>query len=75
MPGSEAAVLYLFSGNYQPAGKPPVSKVYHHAIHVLNSKNGWQQNDQPLTASQATDTMIEELTLTFLRDLQSNGSL
>jgi hypothetical protein len=73
--GSEAAVLYLFSGTYQPAGKPPVNKVYHHAIHVLNSKTGWQQNDQPLTASQATDAMLEELTLTFLKDLQKTGSL
>ena len=75
LPGSEAAVLYLFSATYQPAGKPPFSRVYHQAIHVLNSKSGWLQNDQPLTASQATDAMIEALTLTFLKDLQNNGTL
>jgi hypothetical protein len=73
--GSEAAVLYMFTGNYQPAGKPAAKKVYHQAIHILNSKHGWQQNDQPLTASQATDAMIEQLTLTFLHDLQRDGSL
>ena len=75
LPGSEAAVLYLFNATYQPAGKPPVKRIYHHAIHVLNSKTGWRQNDLPLTAAQATDAMIEGLTLNFLRDLQRQGSL
>jgi hypothetical protein len=75
LPGSEAAVLYMFTASYQAAGKPPVKKVYHHAIHVLNSKTGWQQNDQVLTASQATDAMLEQLTLNFLRDLQREGKL
>ena len=75
LPGSEAAVLYMFSAGYQPAGREPVKKVYHHAIHVLNSKTGWQQNDQPLTAGQATDAMLEQLTLNFLKDLQREGKL
>lgn len=73
--GSEAAVLYMFSASFQPAGKEPVKKVYHHAIHVLNSKTGWQTNDQPMTAGQATDAMLEQLMLNFLRDLQREGKL
>ncbi len=75
LPGSEAAVIYMFSASYQPPGKPLVRKVYHHAIHVLNSKTGWQKNDEPMTASEATDAMLEQLVLNFLRDLQREGIL
>jgi hypothetical protein len=72
---SEAAVLYLFSASFQASGQSPVSKVYHHAIHVLNSKSGWIDNQPPMTASQATSAMLEQLTLTFLYDLQREGKL
>ncbi|HEU0009105.1 MAG TPA: hypothetical protein VFT34_04730 [Verrucomicrobiae bacterium] len=72
---SEAAVLYLFSASFQASGQSPVSKVYHHAIHVLNSKSGWIDNQPPMTASQATGVMLEQLTLNFLYDLQREGKL
>jgi hypothetical protein len=75
LPGAEAAVLYMFTASYQPAGQAPVKKVYHHAIHVLNSKTGWREYSEPLTAGQATDAMLEQLTLNFLRDLQHDGKL
>jgi hypothetical protein len=75
MPNSEAAVVYLFSASFQASGQSPVSKVYHHAIHVLNSKSGWIDNQPPMTASQATSVMLEQLTLNFLRDLQREGKL
>ena len=75
MPSSEAAVVYLFSASFQASGQTPVSKNYHHAIHVLNSKGGWVDNQPPMTASQATGVMLERLTLNFLRDLQQEGKL
>jgi len=75
MPNSEAAVVYLFSASFQASGQSPVSKVYHHAIHVLNSKSGWIDNQPPMTASQATSAMLEQLTLSFLYDLQREGKL
>lgn len=73
--GSEAAVLYMFTGTYQPAGKEAVKKVYHHAIHVLNSKVFPPPGTQAMTGGQATDAMIEQLTLNFLRELQAEGKL
>lgn|SRR6185503_12417424 len=75
MPHSEAAVVYLFSASFQASGQSPVSKNYHHAIHVLNSKSGWIDDQPPMTGSQATSAMLEQLTLTFLRDLQREGKL
>jgi hypothetical protein len=75
MPNSEAAVVYLFSASFQASGQSPVTKLYHHAIHVLNSKSGWIDNQPPMTASQATSVMLEQLTLNFLRDLQREGKL
>jgi hypothetical protein len=75
MPHSEAAVVYMFIGSFQATGQSPVSKNYHHAIHVLNSKSGWIENQPPMTASQATSAMLEQLTLTFLYDLQREGKL
>ncbi len=75
LPNSEAAVLYLFSASFQASGQSPVSKVYHHAIHVLNSKSGWIDNQPPMTATHARDVMLEQLTLTFLHDLQMEGKL
>jgi len=75
MTNSEAAVLYLFTASFQPTGQSPVSKNYNHAIHVLNSKSGWIDNQPPMTGDQATSTMLEQLTLTFLRDLQREGKL
>lgn len=73
--GSEAAVLYMFSGSYQSAGKEPVKKVYHHAIHVLNSKAFPPPGTQAMTGGQATDAMVEQFTLNFLRELQFEGKL
>ena len=75
MPHSEAAVVYLFSASFQASGQSPISKNYHHAIHVLNSKSGWIDDQPPMTASQATSAMLEQLTLSFLRDLQREGKL
>ena len=75
MTNSEAAVVYLFSASFQASGQSPVSKNYHHAIHVLNSKSGWIDNQPPMTGDQATSVMLEQLTLTFLRDLQREGKL
>ena len=75
MTNSEAAVVYLFSASFQASGQSPVSKVYHHAIHVMNSKSGWIDNQPPMTGDQATSAMLEQLTLTFLYDLQREGKL
>ena len=75
MPHSEAAVVYLFSASFQASGQTPVTKNYHHAIHVLNSKSGWIDDQPPMTATHARDVMLEQLTLTFLRDLQREGKL
>lgn len=76
LPGSEGAVLYLFTATFQPAGKEPVKKVYHHAIHVLNSKTVFPPaGTVPMTAGQATGAMVEQLTLNFLKELQGEGKL
>ena len=75
MPHSEAAVVYMFSASFQASGQSAVSKNYHHAIHVLNSKSGWIDDQPPMTATHARDVMLEQLTLTFLRDLQREGKL
>ena len=73
--GSEAAVIYMFAASYQAAGKDPVKKVYHHAIHVLNSKVFPPAGTQAMSGSQAADAMVEQLTLNFLREIQSEGKL
>jgi len=73
--GAEAALIFQFNASYQPAGKEPVRKVYQHAIHVLSS-DGWKlRKELPMTAGQATGAMLEQLTLSFLRDLQREGKL
>jgi hypothetical protein len=75
LPGSEAALLYLFSATYETPGQPAVKKVYHHAIHVLRSGTFPPAGSSILTGNQATDALLEGLTLNFLRELQSDGKL
>ncbi|MFM1769091.1 MAG: hypothetical protein RJA22_1620 [Verrucomicrobiota bacterium] len=75
LPGSEAALLYLFTASYEAPGKPPVRKVYPHAIHVLRSGVFPPAGTQALSGNQATDAMLEGLTLNFLRELQADGKL
>lgn len=73
--GSEAALLYLFSASYEAPGRPVVKKVYHHAIHVLRSGVFPPAGTELMTGNQATDALLEGLTLNFLRELQADGKL
>lgn len=75
LPGSEAALLYLFSATYEAPGQPAVKKVYHHAIHVLRSGTFPPAGSHLLNGNQATDALLEGLTLNFLRELQADGKL
>ncbi len=73
--GSRAAVAYEFNAAYKPPGQPPVTKTYAHAVHVLEGKNADPLVTPPMTAAQAVDVILEQVTLKFLRDLQLSGKL
>jgi hypothetical protein len=75
LPGSQGAVAYQFTATYKPPGKPPVKKTYPHAVHVLGGKAADPFITPPMTAAQAVDAILEQVTLTFLRDLQREGKL
>lgn len=73
--GSRGAIVYSFTAYYQPPGGQAVKKVYPHAIHIVEGAGPELGDALPMTASHAVDTMVEQVVLSFLRDLQNDRKL
>jgi hypothetical protein len=73
--GSQGAIVYSFTASYQPPGKEAVKKVYPHAVHIVKGTNPVLNDSMPMTAAHAVDTIVEQVVVNFLRDLQSEGKL
>jgi hypothetical protein len=73
--GSKGAIVYQFTASYQPPGKDAVKKVYPHAVHIVEGNSPLLADATPMTASHAVDAVVEQVMLTFLRDLQKDGQL
>lgn len=75
LPGTAGGVVYTLTGTYTLAGKTPVKKVYNHAIHVATPSGPRLQGAKKMRAISAVDEIVGQMTLSFLRDLQSAGTL
>jgi hypothetical protein len=73
--GSQGAIVYSFTATYQPPGKEAVKKTYPHAVHIVKGTNPALGDSMPMTASHAVDSVVEQVVLNFLRDLQKDGKL
>ena len=73
--GSRGAIVYSFTAYYQPPGAQAVKKVYPHAIHVVEGNSPELGDALPMTGGHAVDTMVEQVVLNFLRDLQTERKL
>jgi len=73
--GSRGAIVYSFTAYYQPPGGEAVKKVYPHAVHIVEGGSPVPGGALPMTASHAVDTMVEQVTLNFLRELQRERKL
>ena len=73
--GSRGVLIYQFNLAYQPVGKEVVRKAYVHAVHDAEGDSGEFRDVFPMTAAHAVDTMVEQVMLRFLRDLQKEGKL
>lgn len=73
--GSKGAIVYQFTATYQPPGNEPVKKVYPHAVHIVEGNSPALADVFPMTAGHAVDSMVEQVMLRFLRDLQKEGKL
>ena len=75
LPGSRGVITYSFTAQYQPPGKEVVKKVYPHAVHLVEGNTTGFGDAMPMTASHAVDKMVEQVVLSFLRDLQKDRKL
>jgi hypothetical protein len=73
--GSRGAIVYSFTAYYQPPGQEAVKKAYPHAVHIVEGASPELGDAFPMTASHAVDTMVEQVMLNFLRDLQVERKL
>ena len=73
--GSKGAIVYSFTTTYQPPGKEAVKKVYPHAVHIVKGSSPQLGHTLPMTASHAVDSVVEQVVLNFLYDLQREGKL
>jgi len=73
--GSRGVITYSFAVQYQPPGKEAVKKVYPHAVHFVEGDTTGLGNALPMTAGHAVDKMVEQVVLSFLRDLQKERKL
>lgn len=71
--GSKGAIVYSFTASYQPPGKDGLKKTYPHAVHIVDGTN--PALGMPMTATHAVDTVVEQVVLNFLRDLQTADKL
>ena len=75
LPGTAGGVVYTLTGSYTVAGKPPVKKTYNHAVHVASSNGPRPKGARKMRAISAVEDIVEQMTLSFLRDLQAGGAL
>lgn len=75
LPGSKAAITYLFTAQYIKPGAEPVKKTYPHAVHLVPDDTTGLGDALPMTAGHAVDRMVEQVVLTFLHDLQRDRKL
>ena len=73
--GSRGAIVYNFTATYQAPGQEAVKKIYPHAVHVAENGSTSFGNVFPMTAPHAIESMIQQVMLNFLRDLQKERKL
>jgi hypothetical protein len=73
--GSKGAIVYSFTAYYQLPGKEGLKKVYPHAVHIVEGTNPALGDSMPMTATHAVDSVVEQVVLNFLRDLQTADKL
>jgi hypothetical protein len=73
--GSRGVIAYAFTVTYQAPGKEALKKTYPHAIHIVEGQSAALGDALPMTASHAVDTMVEQVILNFLRELQQERKL
>lgn len=73
--GTATTDYYEITATYNDNGKQPVVEEYRHAIHATIGNKRGPEGLTPMTLPEATDTMIEEVVLLFLHDLQKKGIL
>jgi hypothetical protein len=73
--GSRGAIVYSFTAYYQRPGKDAVKKVYPHAVHIVEGNSPALGDALPMTGSHAVDTMVEQVVLNFLHELQVEHKL
>ena len=73
--GSRGAIVYSFTATYQAPGQEAVKKVYPHAVHVAENGSTSFGDVFPMTAPHAIESMIQQVMLNFLRDLQKEKKL
>jgi hypothetical protein len=73
--GSMVTDHYTFTATFTPLGKPPVQKVYHHALHSTIGNAEGPKGLTPLGTQEAFDRVLEELVLNLLLDLQKEERL
>lgn len=74
LPGTDGGLVYTLTGTYQSADQPAVKKIYHNAVHVAT--NGPRPaGAKKMRAIGAVEDVVEQMLLSFLRDLQLSGKL
>ena len=73
--GSMVTDGYVFTATYRPVGKDPVQKVYRHALHTTIGNASGPAGLTPMTVQEAFDTVVQDLVLNFLLDLQKEERL
>lgn len=75
--GSMVTDGYSFEASYQPSagGEAPVTKRYEHAIYTTVGNKQGPEGLTPLSVGEAFNTVLNDLIIVFLRDLQKDGYL
>ena len=73
--GSHLIDDYEMTVVYSPPGDTPKTKKYKHAVHTIVGAQSKPKGMEPVPRADAFDQVVEEMLLSFLRDLQSEGQL
>ena len=73
--GSHVIDDYEMTVIYSRPGGPAKTKKYKHAVHTIVGAESKPKGMEPVPRADAFDQVVEEMLLSFLRDLQSEGQL
>jgi hypothetical protein len=73
--GAKTFDPYIFTASYRIEGRDVIKKEYNHKLYAMLGGSGFGKDVKTMSVANASDQIVEDFVLRFLRDLQTDGAI